>query len=453
MNLSVIGLGKLGSPMAACFAAKGHRVVGVDLNEGFVQAINDGRAPVFEPNLQEMIDKGRANLTATTSVRDAVLASEITFVIVPTPSEPTGEFSMRYALSAAESIGQALKEKDTFHIVVMTSTVMPGDTEGKFVPALEMHSGKKVGKHFGVCYSPEFISLGSVVRDFLNPDFVLIGESDPATGEKLADLYQKAVDNTPRVARMHYVNAELTKLALNTFVTTKISYANMLAELCERLPGGNVDAVTSALGLDTRIGPKYLKGAVGYGGPCFPRDNVALTTLARSLGVIADLPTATDKTNLSQVPRLLKLIRDHLPAGGAVGILGLAYKPDTNVIEKSQAVEVAQDLLAAGTRVVCYDPCANDSARLALRGPVEFAESARDCTKKADVVLVMTPYREFKDVGPADLARGGRGVTVIDCWRMLPAKELRAVCHYVGLGTDDVLKSAGQPAAGLRKAS
>src|SRR5581483_6625387 len=176
VRISVIGLGKLGSPMAACFAAKGFTTVGVDLNESYVDAINDGRAPVYEPQLAELIAEGRSCLTATTDTRRAVADTDATFVIVPTPSEADGGFSLQYVLEAMATIGTALRDKDTYHLVVLTSTVMPGATGGPVREALEQASGKRTGADFGLCYSPEFIALGSVIRDFLNPDFLLIGE-------------------------------------------------------------------------------------------------------------------------------------------------------------------------------------------------------------------------------------------------------------------------------------
>jgi UDPglucose 6-dehydrogenase len=324
---------------------------------------------------------------------------------------------------------------------------MPGATGGQLLPALESASGKRCGKDFGLCYSPEFISLGSVIRDFLNPDFLLIGESDPRAGELLATVSQEVCDNRPPVARMSFANAELTKLALNTYVTTKISYANMLAQLCERMEGGNVDAVTSALGLDSRIGAKYLKGSLGYGGPCFPRDNLALATLARELNVPAPMPEATDAINRQQVPRLQRYVLAHLPADGRVGILGVSYKPQTNVIERAQGLELAQALLADQIPVLIYDPCATESARGVLSGPVQFTASVGECVCQADVVVICTPCKEFKAIRNQDLMRAHGPITVIDCWRLLDRSQVSAVCKYLALGTSDLLATNATLAA------
>src|SRR3984957_7465544 len=396
MKLSIIGLGKLGSPMAAGVAHKGHKVIGVDMNPAFVTALQQGRAPVNETGLAEMIRGNRERLSATQSFEEAILGSEITFIIVPTPSGPDGTFSVKYVLDAAEQIGAALRKKSEWHLVSLCSTVMPGSTGGQLLPALEAHSGKKCGVDFGLCYNPEFIALGSVIHDMLNPDMILIGESDARSGSLLEKLYKGVCDSNPRIQRMNFVNAEITKISVNTYVTTKISYANMLAEICETLPGAEVDVVTAAIGCDSRIGRKYLKGALGYGGPCFPRDNVAFSALARTNGVPALLAEATDQLNRQQVPRLGAMILAKLPKGGTAGVLGLSYKPDTGVIEESQGVALAKHLLQSGAKVVVYDPEAMEGAREQLEGRVTFAANASECARQADVLAITTPWPEFK---------------------------------------------------------
>jgi UDPglucose 6-dehydrogenase len=431
MKISIIGLGKLGAPMAAVMAHKGHMVVGVDVNPDYIAAIQQGHAPLRETGLEEMIQANRERLSATTDYEQAVLATEATFIIVPTPSDPDGTFSLRNVMIAAEKIGAALRKKQGWHLVVLSSTVMPGATGGKLLPALEAHSGKKCGEGFGLCYNPEFIALGSVIRDMLNPDMILIGESDDRSGEILERLYTGVCDSNPHIRRMNHVNAELTKISVNTFVTTKISYANMLAQVCETLPGADVDVVTSAIGCDSRIGQKYLKGALGYGGPCFPRDNLAFSALARANGVPPILAEATHQLNQSQAPRLAKWILARLPKGGTVGVLGLSYKPNTEVIEESQGMALAKHLLSVGVPVVVYDPAAMENAQPQLAGKVTFATSAADCARQADVLAITTPWAEFRDISPQDFKRHG---TVLDCWRLLDKDAVGAVVEYLALG-------------------
>jgi UDPglucose 6-dehydrogenase len=433
MNISVVGLGKLGAPLAAVLASKGFDVVGVDLNQAFVDALNAGKAPVEEPRLQELIDANRSRLKATTNIDEAILATEVTFVIVPTPSDASGRFSNAALLGAMKSIGLALRRKDSYHVVVVTSTVMPGSTGGEIRQALEQHSGRRVGPQLGLCYNPEFIALGSVVRDMLRPDMILIGESDKTAGDLLESIYAKSCDNTPTIRRMNFVNAELTKISVNTFVTTKISYANMLADICDRLPDADVDVVTQAVGTDSRIGVKYLKGATGYGGPCFPRDNVAFARLARELGARAELAEATDTVNRYQVERVLGAIDARLTDSGVIGVLGLSYKPDTAVIEESQGVALVERLLDLGRRVIVYDPEAIPLAQQTIRRPFEAATSAADCVQRSSLVVVMTPWPEFSSIPIEAYQRSTNRLTVIDCWRSTPRTVL-SVADVVFLG-------------------
>lgn len=435
-TVSVIGLGKLGSPMVACLAEKGYSVIGVDVNPAFVEQINQGTAPVQEPGLAELLDRNRDRIRATTDYAEAVAGSTATFIIVPTPSEASGGFSLKYVLTAIEQIGQALRHKDEFHLVVITSTVMPGATGGPIREALEAASGKCCGEGFGLCYSPEFIALGNVIHDMLNPDFILVGESDPKAGEMLASIYRNLANHQPPISRMNLVNAELAKISVNTFVTTKISYANMLGEICERIPGADVDVVTNAIGQDSRIGKKYLKGATGYGGPCFPRDNVAFGYLANSIGATAAIAEATDVINRKQAARIVSHLLPRLSAGMKVGILGLAYKPDTGVIEESQGVALAKELLSKGIAVVLYDPLALENTRQALGDQPEYATSALDCVQRADAIVITIPCTEFKHLEPSHFAQvnSSQRKLVLDCWRILDRDQLSPVCEYMALG-------------------
>jgi UDPglucose 6-dehydrogenase len=433
--------------MAAVMASKGHTVIGVDVNPAYVDAIQQGRAPVNETGLAGLIAANREKLSATANYEDALLASDTTFIIVPTPSESDGTFSMRFVLSAAERVGAALRRKAAWHLVVLSSTVMPGSTGGQLLPVLEAHSGKRCGEGFGLCYNPEFIALGSVIQDMLHPDMILIGESDSRSGDLLESLYRGVCESAPRIQRMNFVNAEITKLSVNTFVTTKISYANMLAQVCETIPGADADVVTAAIGCDSRIGRKYLKGALGYGGPCFPRDNLAFSALARGNGVPALLAEATDQLNRQQVPRLAALILSRVPRGGTVGVLGLSYKPDTEIVEESQGVDLARYLLAEGLRLVVYDPAAMENARSRLMGDVAFAASAAECARQADVLAITTPWDEFRALDPADLKTGDGRTTIVDCWRILPRLKFEEFSEYLALGFGDTPGKAFEMAA------
>jgi UDPglucose 6-dehydrogenase len=418
--ISVVGLGKLGACLAAALAMRGKTVVGVDVRPEVVQSLEDVTPPQFEPGLREALAAAQSRLSATVDLDAAVRATDVTFVVVPTPSEDGGAFSLELVKRAFEALGRSLSKKDEWHLVVLMSTVLPGMTRHALVPILEQFSGKRCGPDFGICYSPAFIALGSVIRDFLNPDLVLVGESDARAGTTLETLYGEVLENGAPCRRMSLENAELAKIGVNTFVTTKIAFANMLADLCERVPGGDVDVVTGALGLDRRIGRSYLTGGLGYGGPCFPRDNQALSFVARALGTSAPLAEATDRSNQLLPERIVARLGDVTGRAGSVAVLGLAYKPATHVTDGSQGLLLAETLSDAGARVRAYDPLAGEQARAALPAAVMVTDTLDEALDGAEVVLICTPDAAFRGVAEV-VRRAPQPVTVIDFWRILDA--------------------------------
>ena len=433
-DISIIGLGKLGACMAAAFSSRGFNVIGVDVNPRVVDLINLGQAPVDEPDLQKAIATHKARLSATTDHHEAIHKTDLTFVIVPTPSDEQGFFSLKDTARAFQQIGSALADKSTYHLVVLTSTVLPGATHYGLLPILEDASGKKCGRDFGLCYSPAFIALGTVIHDFLNPDFTLIGEFDGDAGKRLETCYRELMENKPPCLRMSLENAELTKIALNAFITTKITFANILASLCEQMPGGDVDTVTNALGCDSRIGHKYLKGALGYGGPCFPRDNLALISFSKALGVPAEISEATDRTNRRIPSQAFNGLKAYLHKATTVAVVGLAYKPSTHVTEESQSIEIINELIEAQANIVAYDPLTKPSDLNELSDRIKIATSLEECVAHADVVLVTTPAPLFQNLN-AGIINGGKSATVIDFWRCLPpAIKKSPSIRYVPVG-------------------
>jgi UDPglucose 6-dehydrogenase len=432
--VSIVGLGKLGTSMVAAIASRGGAVIGVDVNADTVAAVAAGRAPVQETDLDATLAAHRARIRATLDVAEAVRDSAITFVIVPTPSDARGAFSFESAARAFESIGRALREKEAYHLVVLTSTVLPGTTRQALLPILERASGKRAGPDFGLCYSPEFIALGSVIRDFLNPDFTLIGEIDARAGDLLEACYAQVMVNHPPARRMSLENAELAKISVNSYVTMKITFANMLASLCEAIPGADVDVVTQALGSDRRIGSRYLTGGLGYGGPCFPRDNVALAFLARALGTPALGPEATDAANVQIPARVLARLAPLVPRGGTIGLLGLAYKPASHVVEAAQGVALAETCVARGLRVVAFDPLV---AALPGHDGVQMAGSAAEVAEVADVVVIATPDPAFVALDWAGLLARRPTLAIVDAWRLLRDRipsDASARYHVLGRG-------------------
>ncbi len=434
-GISVIGLGKLGACSAACFAAKGYEVIGVDTKTDYVNAVNNGKAPVCEPRLQEIIDKAGNRLKATHSYRDAMEKSDVTFLIVPTPSKENGHFSNKYMFSALEPLAEALKNSSkAYHLFVITSTVSPGSTDELLIPLIERLSGRKLNEGFGVCYNPEFIALGSVITHFLNPDMVLIGESNEYAGRILEDIYHKVCENSPYMARMSIVSAEITKISLNSYITMKISYANTLANICENIPGADIDDISGALGADRRISPYYIRGGLGFGGPCFPRDNRAFTAFAAKNGVDAKLAKTTDEVNKFQVDHLIDLVMENVNGAEdvSVSILGAAYKPDTPVIEESPAIAIINELLEKNIMVNVYDPLAAENVRAIYGDKVYCSTSVRECIENSSICIVATHADEFKAIDESYFINSH--TTVIDCWRVLDPLRLGNKVKHIAIG-------------------
>jgi UDPglucose 6-dehydrogenase len=431
--ISVFGLGKLGALIAGCYASRGFSVIGVDIDRRCVESCERGIPWIQEPGIEELFRTARGNLSATTDGVAAVVDSETSLIVVPTPSEPDGGYSLKYVLEACTVIAEGLQKRHAYHLVALKSTVLPGSCDNHIIPLLESRSGKRCGQDFGFCYNPEFIALGSVISNILHPDLTLIGESDPQAGGRLLDLCARLLNIEAPVARMNVVNAELAKLAVNTFVTMKISFANLLAAMCERLPGGDVDKVTEALGRDSRIGPKYIKGGLGFGGPCFPRDNAAMLSISRRLGISFPLAQATDEANRAIPSRVAELVASQTSTHGRVAVLGLSYKVDTPVIDNSQGMLITEILAAQGFDVSVYDPLAMDNAREVLGKRVRFADNINACTRDADIVLIATPWKQFKNL-VSHLNNASNKPLIIDCWGLLDGPDSGAQ-NIIRLGT------------------
>lgn len=435
-KLSLIGLGKLGLCLASCLAEKGFDTIGVDIEESVVNSVNQGRAPWYEPGLQEMMTKhGGQTLRATTRHAAAIEQTDITFVLVATPSNPDGSFSNRFVEAALRSLAEALRNNPKpHHVFVISSTVMPGSTENDFIPLLEKHSGRKLNQGFSVCFDPDFVALGNVIKGFLQPDLVVIGESMPEAGARIESIHQRMCENQPAISRMSIISAELAKVCLNAYITTKISFANSVANLCERVPGADVDAITRAIGADKRISPYYFQGGLAFGGTCFPRDTRAYVTIADKFGIQADLIHAVDHVNRFQNQHLAELVLQQLAIveNKTVGVLGLAFTVNTPVVVESPALKLIAELLKHDVRVVAYDPLAIENTRSTFGSAVEYVQSAENCLAQAGLAVLTLRTPALKEAlesfaPPAPL-------TLIDCWRAIDPARLSAGVTYVPLG-------------------
>ncbi len=436
-SISVVGLGKLGLCIANVLASKGYKVIGLDTDEKRLAMLNKGISPIYEPGLENLMKSNQSRFRTTKDYHEAISQSEATFVVVPTPSDRTGRFSLDYVNHAMKKIGESLKTKSSYHLVVLNSTVMPGSMNGFVESILEEESGKSCGKDFGLCYNPEFIALGDVVKGLLYPDFVLIGESDERAGTQLEEIQRCVCENRPPIEHMNFVNAEIAKISVNSFVTMKMSFANTLAEICENVEGADADCITRAIGKDKRIGSSYLKGALGYGGPCFPRDNLAFASFAKGVAAQANLAEATDMVNRRQVQRIIRILeRENIKPPKKIGVLGLTYKPKTNVMEASQALALAQTLASIGFAVTAYDP-ALEAGQSEIAG-FKMMHSAESCVLGSDICIVATPWEMFSKIKSSSF----RDKVIIDCWRTLPKESVDRASKYIAIGKGNAITPA-----------
>ena len=410
-SASVCGLGKLGACIAATLAQQGFDVIGVDIDPEKVRKINAGLPPVDEPLLAETVTAGKSRLRATVDHHE-VTGTDVTFFIPPSPSLPDGSFATEFLLKAMQPVAKALRDAGkTGHIFVCSSTTTPGAVDSVLIPMIEKETGWTCGKEFGFCYNPEFIALGNVVNGLLEPDMVLIGESDKASGDALEGMYRRYNRNKPRIARMSIISAELTKISVNSYVTMKISFTNQLRMIAERFEKADIHDILDAIGSDSRIGKKYLRPGLSFGGPCFPRDNRLLAYTARQAGVQAPMAEATAVINESTKLDLLERIQSMVGKDDTVAILGLSYKPDTYIVEESAGLFLAQNLKRHGHRVVVHDFAAAPANSPALH-EFEMLADIASLKDRADVKLavICCPWPQYRGLAlPA-------GALLIDCW-------------------------------------
>jgi UDPglucose 6-dehydrogenase len=418
-SIAVFGLGKLGSCIAATLAARGFNVIGVDIDEDKVRRVNAGEPPVEETLLAETIREGRPRLRATTDVCQAQDA-DASFYIPPSPSLLDGSFSTEFLLKAMQPMARVLRAAGkTGHLFVVNSTTTPGAMRSVILPALEHETGWTCGRDFGLCYNPEFIALGNVIRGLLEPDMVLIGESDAASGECLEELYKRYNTNRPNIARMSLTSAELTKISVNSYITMKISFTNQLRLIADSFPDANIHDMLAAIGSDSRIGPKFLRAGLSFGGPCFPRDNRLVVHTAKQRGLEAPLAEATDRVNESTKQSLLEQVLSLTNSGDTIAILGMAYRPNTYIVEESAGLHLAQGLQRRGRRVLVHDYQATPANSPSLI-EFEFLDQPEKISKKSGVkvVVICCPWPQYsqlpmspnaKLIDPWGARRAGKG--------------------------------------------
>ena len=425
MRIAVIGTGYVGLVTGVCLAKLGHQITCCDIVREKVDLINQGKSPIFEPQVEELLKSGIASgkFKATTDVKGAVSESQVSFICVGTPSQKDGSIDLSYVKSAAGTIAQALKDG---HVVVVKSTVVPGTTES-LIPILE-----KSGKKFGLCMNPEFLKEGSAVSDFLNPNLIVLGARDEKSGKVLAEVYSSF--DCPKIDA-DLRTAEMLKYAENSFLATKVSFINEIANLCEKA-GVDVTKVARAIGLDPRIGPEFLRAGCGFGGSCFPKDVKAIVSWSKSRGYEPKLLESVLELNNKQPLLMVEMAQKALGnlENKTISILGLAFKPGTDDIREAPSLKIIQKLLDSKARVKVYDPKALEPVKKVFGGKLIYSPTLNECLKDSEAALIITEWEQIRKLGPADF-KSMKKPLVIDGRRIFdPQKFLNQGIDFHAIG-------------------
>jgi UDPglucose 6-dehydrogenase len=426
--LGIVGAGWVGLVTAACFADLGHEVVVRDIAPERIADLEAGRVPIYEPGLEELLVANRARMRFTLDIADVFAAARIAFVCVGTPATYSGDAD----LSAVTQVVDELPEIDERVVLVMKSTVPVGTGE-KVRARLDSHGFA----HVGYVSNPEFLAEGTAVRNFVEPDRVVVGAFADADGDAVAELYEPI---SAPVVRTDVASAEMIKLASNAFLATRISFINEIANVCEAT-GADVEHVARGMGLDKRLGSYFLRPGIGFGGSCFPKDVSALKQLAGNSGYHFQLLSAVIEVNELQKRRVIGKLTSHLDSlrGKTIALLGLAFKPNTNDMREASSLVLASRLLAEGAHVRAWDPVAIPEARRLLAN-VEFCDSVLDAVQGADAAVIVTEWEELRSLASEEVRAAMRNPLIVDGRNLLDPGTTRAAGFtYEGIGRAPVL--------------
>jgi UDPglucose 6-dehydrogenase len=444
MKVSVIGTGYVGLVSGVCLAEKGHDIVCVDVDKEKVEKINNGIAPIYERNLEELLKKNiNINLKADTDLFKAVMETEISLIAVGTPFDGD-KIDLSYIETVSGDIGKALKEKKTYHMVVVKSTVVPGTTNEVVLPILEKYSGKKAGIDFGVGMNPEFLREGEAVQDFMFPDRIVMGAIDKKALGFIEELYQP-FNNVDKL-RTNNKTAEMIKYTSNSLLATMISFSNEIGNLCADI--GDIDVVDVMRGvhMDKRLSPimpngkritpsitTFIEAGCGFGGSCFPKDVKALIAYGKRKGRSMPLLDAVIRINQEQPQQVILILNKHFPSlkGIRIAILGLAFKPGTNDMRESPAIPIVKGLLDKGAEIKAYDPVASDEAQKIFADyQIQYCDTLHQTIDNVQAVVLLTRWEEFSKI-PSLLADLETQPLFVDGRRML---DKALIARYEGIG-------------------
>ncbi len=434
MKIAIVGLGFVGLSLTSVLASKGNNVVGIDIDVEQCKKIRNGVSPFFEPYLEKTLRIGLKKKLTISSDFSLIKDCNMIFVTVGTPQKSNGAIDLSMIRKAVETIGRVLAKSKKNPIILIKSTVIPGTMQNVILPILEKRSGKKAGKDFGLISNPEFLQESSAIRDTKFPHVIVLGGYQTKFMKKVKSFFSKLHPNVSIIITNHQT-AEMIKYANNSFLATKISFINQLSNICQNIPGANIDDIAKIIGLDPRIGKLFLNAGPGYGGSCLPKDMKALINFADRVGINPTLLNAVEKTNQNQMENIISLIEKKLGkiASKRITILGTAFKPNTDDVRDSMAIKLIKKLLKKKAKITIYDPKAIKNTMKIFGGKIGYAKSINDALNKSQCAIMMTHWKQFEMLNNNSLKHMKKKI-VIDCRRILAKKELDAEYYAIGIG-------------------
>ena len=434
MKIAVIGLGFVGLILSSVLASKGITTVGIDLDKEKCSKIAKGTPTFFEPNLKKTLKKALKKNLFITDKLSSINNCDFIFITVGTPQKKNGEIDLSFIKTAVRSVGKIISKNKKKPIILIKSTVIPGTMKDVILPILEKNSKKKAGKDFGLISNPEFLQESNAIRDTIKPHVIVLGGYRTKFMKKTEKFFSRFNPNVTIIITNHQT-AEMIKYANNSFLATKISFINQIANICQAIPDTNIDDIAATIGLDPRMGNLFLNAGPGYGGSCLPKDMNAIINLSSKIGVKPTLLNAVERTNKLQISNIMALIKRDIRKikGKKIAVLGVAFKPDTDDIRDSMGIELTRRLMKLGANVTIHDPRALDNARKIFHSNAEYTTTISSALKNCQCVIIMTQWKEYEKIDNKTIKYMNKKF-IIDSRRILSNKNLDAKYYAIGLG-------------------
>ena len=434
MKIAVIGLGFVGLTLSSVLASKGITTIGIDSDRKKCSKIAKGIPTFFEPNLEKTLKQALKKKLIITNKLSSINNCDFIFITVGTPQKKNGEIDLSFIKAVVRNVGRLIPKNKKKPIILIKSTVIPGTMKNVVLPILERNSKKKAGKDFGLISNPEFLQESRAIQDTIKPHIVVLGGYRTKFMKKTEKFFSRFNPNVPIIITNHQT-AELIKYANNSFLATKISFINQIANICQGIPDTNIDDVANTIGLDPRIGNLFLNAGPGYGGSCLPKDIKAIINLSSKIGVNPTLLTAVEKINKQQINYIVALIKQNIGKinGKKLSILGIAFKPGTDDIRDSASIDLVKRLLKLGAKITVHDPKALENARKIFHNNVKYVKSIPSALKDCQCAIIMTQWKNYEQINNKTIKPMAKKF-IIDSRRILYNKNLDAKYYAIGLG-------------------